>query len=211
MESSGGTKNSLHVSRETLQRLKAFSSELQKWSSAINLTAKISPDAMWQRHILDSLQLDQIPDRDARRWCDLGSGGGLPGLVLAISGKETRPHCSFCLIESDARKAAFLQMQCRAFDLNAVVLAQRIESAQPQCSDVVTARALAPLPKLLSYALLHQGPKSTILLPKGRNYQVELDAAAKDFTYDCEIRQSATDPEGVILVMRNLQRIEAQT
>lgn len=195
------------VSRETLGRLEDFASELQKWSAAINLIAKTTLADLWRRHILDSLQLDAIPDLMVSRWCDLGTGGGFPGLVLALSGKETRPDCHYTLLESDARKAAFLQLQCQRHDLNATVIAARIEAAPRQSADVISARALAGVPKLLEYALRHQAQSAVVLLLKGRTFQEELDQAKRAFAFRHEIRPSATSEDGAVLVISELTQL----
>ena len=139
----------LDVSRETFARLETYVGLIQKWNPRINLVSRNSLDDLWIRHIEDSLQVARaIPMPD--RWVDLGSGGGLPGLVAAILAAEESPDTRFTLIESDQRKSVFLRTVARECDLNVQVISDRIEKAKPQKADVLSARALADLTTLLT-------------------------------------------------------------
>ena len=196
------------VSRETQERLIAFSRALEKWSGRINLIARSTTADIWTRHILDAAQLIAFAPENPRIWCDLGSGGGLPGIVIACVLAQTTPDCEVVLIESDARKAAFLTMVSRELSIKTRVLTARIEVATPVGADVVSARALAPLPLLLSYVARHLGPGGVALLPKGRNHAQEVEAARHSWHFDLHAEPGRVDPDGAILVVRNLSPVD---
>src|SRR3954447_3134702 len=165
------------VSRETLDRLAAYLDLLRRWQRTINLVGAGTLHNPWRRHILDSAQLVHLLPEGARRLVDLGSGAGLPGLVLAILGIP-EVH----LIESDRRKAAFLREAARATATPVTAHARRIEAAPPLAADVVTARALAPLPNLLPLAARFATPATRCLFLKGRQAETELTEAARGWT-----------------------------
>src|ERR1700761_7198410 len=142
------------VSRETLARLKAYADILADWNARHNLVAKSTLPDLWQRHMWDSAQLAALTPPEARTLADLGSGAGFPGLVLAAM----RPELQVTLVESDARKGAFLGEAGRRMGLKnqPKIVISRIEAAPPTGADVVTARALAPLGQLLVWAAPHR-------------------------------------------------------
>lgn len=192
------------VSRETEDRLVAIVALLEKWQRTINLVAPASLPQIWTRHIADSLQLVPLAG-EALRWVDLGSGGGFPGLVVACVLAE-RPGADVTLIESDTRKAAFLREAARIAELPATVLPARIEQVAPKIAagvEVVSARALAPLPKLidLAYPFLAQG--ATGLFLKGQDVDNELTETAKSWRIDTEIKESLTGHGGRIVIVRS--------
>ena len=191
----------LGVSRETESRLQDYVALLLRWNARINLVAESTLDAVWQRHILDSLQLLPLLPQGAGSLTDLGSGAGFPGLVLAAaSGRETH------LVESDRRKCAFLQEAARTLGLTrAHIHPQRIESAAPPPAAIVTARALAPLPRLLEYAFTKLAPGGIALLPKGRTVDEELTAAAARWTMRVERFPSRTDSAASILRLSEIR------
>ncbi|MCF3946348.1 16S rRNA (guanine(527)-N(7))-methyltransferase RsmG [Acidiphilium sp. AL] len=192
------------VSRETKEPLRYYSISIKKWTERINLIARkdANDEAIWQRHILDSLQLLPLIPSDVDCAADLGSGAGLPGLVLAIE----RPDIHVTLIEADRRKAAFLQTMVAELGLNAAVIAERIEKATVAPVKLVTARALAPLPALLEYAhpLLAEG--GVCLFPKGRGMETELTAAVLQWHMRVERFPSQTDADATILRISELRR-----
>ena len=194
------------VSRETEERLAVLVAELERWQRAKNLVSTATLDEVWTRHIADSLQLfDHAPE--ARRWLDLGSGGGFPGLVLGIRLAEVGGHID--LVESNARKCAFLRHAARLTGAAVTVHAARIEDAMPQFLgkvDVVTARALAPLPLLLDWCkeLLRTGVIG--VFPKGQHLDAELTDASKYWKIQASTFPSVTDSAARILVMRNAQK-----
>jgi 16S rRNA (guanine527-N7)-methyltransferase len=193
------------VSRETMADLEVFARLAAKWTRKINLISRNTSDDIWDRHIVDSVQLYQYAPTLFQNWVDLGSGGGFPGIVMAILGKTKQPKAQFILIESDQRKAAFLQTAARELSLRVDVIAKRIDDVAPQEADVVSARALAPLSTLLGMASRHLSPDGVALLPKGRQVKQEIAEARKSWCFRLEDRASFTDPQACILA---IQRIE---
>lgn len=193
------------VSRETLDQLHTYADLLRKWNARINLISPVSIPDLWDRHIVDSAQLFPLAP-SASLWVDLGSGGGLPGLVCAILAQQHQPQMRFVLIESDKRKCAFLQSAAHTLALPVNVLPLRAEQAPPQGADVVTARAMAPLVALLPHVARHLSPQGCAILPKGRNHAQELEAARAEWQFDCVAQPSLTDPEARCLTIRNLSR-----
>ena len=193
------------VSRETLDRLDRFVALLLETQRHTNLIGPATVPQLWTRHIADSLQLlDLAPD--ATVWLDLGSGAGFPGLVIACA-LSGRPGAAVHLVESTGKKAAFLQRTAETLALPAMVHHIRVEDYSPGfAAQAVTARALAPLPKLLGYVapLLESGAKA--LLPKGQDVEVELTEAAKYWKIEADLVASRTNPAGRIVVVRALRR-----
>lgn len=195
----------LGVSRETLERLQAYLDLLARWQKVINLVGPATLADPWRRHILDSAQLMRFWPAGATRLADLGSGAGLPGLILAILGvPETH------LLESDRRKAAFLREAARACGVAVTVHAARIEEVPPLRADVVSARALAPLPDLLGLAERHLRPGGICLFLKGRNVESELTAARESWTMRALREASLSDPESQILIISEIRRAASQ-
>jgi 16S rRNA (guanine527-N7)-methyltransferase len=190
------------VSRETVERLDVYLDLLRRWQRTINLVAASTLADPWRRHILDSAQLIRFVPGDATRLVDLGSGAGLPGLVLAIMGVR-----DVHLIESDRRKAAFLREAARATGAGATLHACRIEEAPPLTADIVTARALAPLKDLLGHAHRFATPGTRCLFPKGRQVEAELTDAGASWTMEVERQPSQSDAEGRILIITGLRRV----
>lgn len=189
----------LGVSRETLERLQAYLDLLVRWQAKINLVGPSTLADPWRRHILDSGQLWRWWPPGARSMVDLGSGAGLPGIVLAVLGAP-----DVHLIESDQRKAAFLREAARACGAPVTVHAQRSEAVAPLAADVVTARALAPLPDLLELAWRHVHDGTTCLFLKGRGAESELTLAHEDWTMRVAMEGSLSDPEGHILLISEI-------
>jgi 16S rRNA (guanine527-N7)-methyltransferase len=185
------------VSRETSDQLDALVNTLVRWQKAINLVGKATIEGVWTRHVLDSAQLAPLIPTEAKSLADLGSGGGFPGLVLAA----LRPDLDVTLIEADARKAAFLGEAGRRMGLKKPprVIISRIEDAPGSNADVVTARALAPLGQLLSWADRHRTDTAICLFHKGKGWQAELNEAMKDWDIPCQPLASKTDRDAVIL------------
>ncbi|WP_417586770.1 16S rRNA (guanine(527)-N(7))-methyltransferase RsmG [Pararhodobacter oceanensis] len=197
-----------NVSRETLDALVDYSENLIKWSGKINLIAPSTMTELWTRHICDSAQVLRLAPDGPAQWADLGSGGGLPGIVVAILLKDASPGARTQLIESDKRKAAFLKLMIERHALNANVVVERIEKAPSAKADIVTARALAPLDLLLTYVAQHMQPMGTALLFKGRNFQAELDQASLAWQFNVEVETSRVDPESRVLRLSRLRKRE---
>lgn len=187
------------VSRETLDRLTLYVDLLAKWQPTVNLVGpKTLPEA-WQRHILDSVQLAPLVPGAARLLADFGSGAGFPGLVLAIlTGIETH------LVESDARKSAFLREVARQTAAPVTVHVSRVEAVAPLGADVISARALAPLSDLLTYARRHWAAGGIGLFPKGETWQDEVTAAALQHKFGYTVSPSRTAAGAVILTVKDV-------
>ncbi|MDD7971869.1 16S rRNA (guanine(527)-N(7))-methyltransferase RsmG [Roseinatronobacter alkalisoli] len=197
----------INVSRETMDRLNAYSALLEKWNRKINLVAPATIPTLWQRHIVDSAQVFALTPRDVGVWADFGSGGGLPGAVCAILAAEHMPECHFTLVESDKRKAAFLMTVARELGLPVRVLAQRVEAVDPLNAGAVSARALAPLPQLLAWISPHLAQGGIALLPKGKTWQEELEAARSEWQFAVTPHISQTDPAARLLEIKDLSRV----
>ncbi|MEP2715748.1 16S rRNA (guanine(527)-N(7))-methyltransferase RsmG [Pseudophaeobacter sp.] len=197
----------LNVSRETMERLEGFEQVLLKWNPRINLVSKSSLDHLWQRHIADSVQVFSCVDQIDRSWVDIGSGGGFPGIVIAILAAERSPETKVTLIESDQRKSAFLRTAARECGVGITVLSERIEKAPPQQANILSARALADLDKLLEFTELHLAEGGTALFPKGASWKKEVDKAAERWRFDVEQITSLTETEAVILKINGVARV----
>jgi 16S rRNA (guanine527-N7)-methyltransferase len=187
------------VSRETMGRLETHLDLLCRWNPRINLVSRASLADAWSRHFSDSAQLWRFLPKGARRWVDLGSGAGFPGLVIAALAVEAAATLQIHLVESDQRKAAFLDAVIRGAGLSAVVHPKRIEDVAPLQGDVVSARALAPLTELLAMAETHRRPGGIALFPKGASVHKELAEAAAHWRFDHVLHRSLTDPAAAIV------------
>lgn len=189
------------VSEAQHAALEAYAALLGRWNERINLVSPRDLPRLWERHIDDAAQLLPLIPPGARRIADLGSGAGLPGLILAVlSGLDTH------LVERDQRKAAFLREAARVTAAPATVHAADAATLAPLGADLVTARALAPLPALLPLALRHLAPGGTCLFPKGATASAELTAAAEGWTMLVERFPSRTDPSATILRLTEVAR-----
>ncbi len=196
----------ISVSRETFSSLEKFVDLVRRWNATINLISKSTVQDIWHRHVIDSAQLFKLCPSSAKLWVDLGSGGGFPGVVVAILAKEQKPDLKVALVESDLRKATFLREACRTLGLNAHVHSVRIESLPALRADVLSARALAPLPTLLSYAVQNLNTAGVALFPKGTQHEAELSTARKTFSFDVKLLTSLSDSNAAILEVRNIER-----
>ncbi len=194
------------VSRETAASLEAFVDLLRKWSSALNLVSRTSLEQVWTRHVLDSLQILDLAPRSGT-WVDIGSGGGFPGLVCAIAAREEAPGLRFTLVEADQRKGAFLLTTVRRLRLPVQVAMLRAEAAEPLAANVLSARALAPLPALMPLAQRHLAETGVAFFPKGRGVATELRSALAGWRFTHQKHPSLTDPEAVILEIRGVARV----
>jgi 16S rRNA (guanine527-N7)-methyltransferase len=193
------------VSHETFEKLELYAQLLVKWQRAMNLVAPATIPKMWRRHFADSAQLLHLAP-NAKIWVDLGSGGGFPALVIAIM-LANQEECCVHLIESNARKCAFLSEVARQTGAPARVHNARVAdiaaSGAIPAADVVTARALAPLDALLELALPFFGNASAALFLKGREAGSEIADARKRWVFDLKIHKSVSDAEGQILEIGN--------
>jgi 16S rRNA (guanine527-N7)-methyltransferase len=195
------------VSRETVGKLLQYGELIKKWNPAINLVSKSTIPDVWDRHIVDSLQLFPALPLSATRCLDIGSGAGLPGLVLAIISAQLNQDRVFTLVESDQRKCAFLREAARALGLQVAVLNSRVEGLKPFRADVLSARALAPLSKLLAHAVVHLAPDGVCLFSKGEMFSQEIAVAKELYEFQYEVIVSKTDPNGVILKVYGIKNV----
>jgi 16S rRNA (guanine527-N7)-methyltransferase len=195
------------VSRETVDKLAAYEALLRQWQKAVNLVAPGTLDDVWHRHFADSAQLLRLAPAKALSWLDLGSGGGFPGLVLAILLAD-RPGARVALVESDTRKAAFQREVARQTGAPVDIWSARIETLSTQTKlrkvDVITARALAPLKRLLGLSAPFFGPSTVALYLKGREADREVAEAKMAWQFELKSVPSVTEPQGRVLVITKL-------
>jgi 16S rRNA (guanine527-N7)-methyltransferase len=194
------------VSHETLERLETYAGLLRQWQKAVNLVAPSTLDEVWQRHFADSAQLVGLAPM-ARNWLDLGSGAGFPGLVIAIL-CANHQNCSVQLVESNSRKCAFLGEVARRTGVPARVHEGRIEDVarggQIGEVDVVTARALAPLDRLIALAEGFFSDQTVGLFLKGRDASREIEEASARGGFSFQAHPSRVHGEGSIIEARRL-------
>jgi 16S rRNA (guanine527-N7)-methyltransferase len=194
-----------NVSRETSDKLAVLVDLIRRWNAVENLVSPADLPGLWSRHVADCAQLPGLVP-DARRWLDIGSGAGLPGLVIALIGPA---GTTVDLVESNQRKCAFLRQAIRATGAPATVHQGRAEAVLSNWTaevDCFTARAVAPLDRLLALSapvLLRGGPG---LFPKGRGVRAEIADAALNWEFDLVQHPSRIDPDGTILEIRNLRK-----
>jgi 16S rRNA (guanine527-N7)-methyltransferase len=196
------------VSRETVERLDQFVALLLAWQRTTNLIAASTVSRLWTRHIADSLQLLDLAPA-ARTWIDVGSGGGFPGLVIACALAQV-PGATVHLVESNAKKAAFLREAQRATASPVMVHAARMETFAQSFHgevDALCARAVSPLKSLLDLCFPLLGKTHAVgLFPKGQNAELELAEASNLWKMHATLVASRTDPTGRIIVVRDVER-----
>jgi 16S rRNA (guanine527-N7)-methyltransferase len=206
-ETPEGLARQFNVSRESLDRLMKYGQLLASWQERINLVGRSTASDIWQRHITDALQLILLFEKPLPRIADLGSGAGIPGLILAIA-RPLEAH----LFESNLKKAAFLREAVRLTGAAAHIHAVRIEDADTLApaikADIVTARALAPLPKLLAYAQPFFAQGAAGLFHKGQDVDAELSETAKSWSLNVVKHPSMTDSRGCILEVKEAHRVK---
>lgn len=204
------------VSRETLAGFETYERILTQWQKAVNLVSPATLPQIWSRHFADSAQLLPLVPPEARHLVDLGSGGGFPGLVLALMLRDRAqrtavPAPRITLVESDQRKGAFLKEAARQIGIAVEILSKRIENPETQIRlqpvDVVTARAFAPLERLFTWSAELFGPETIGLFLKGRDVSAEIEDARRVFGFDVDLVPSLTSPEGSVAVVRRLERL----
>ncbi|SLN33504.1 16S rRNA (guanine(527)-N(7))-methyltransferase RsmG [Pseudooctadecabacter jejudonensis] len=198
--------HNLDVSRETKEKLEEYVRLLAKWNKSINLVAPVSLNDVWSRHIEDSAQIMSFADSNWETWIDIGSGGGLPGLVIAILDEQHRP---ITLVESDTRKCSFLRTVKRELNLNVDVQNLRIEHFRGSAADILSARALAPLDQLLQFVphLLKADGKALFL--KGETHRDEIEVAQENWRFELTVHPSKTHPAAGILEIAGLKPRES--
>lgn len=199
----GEAKARLDVPRETLERLEAFVELLRSENARQNLVSKASLETVWERHIFDSAQLARFAPAEAESWLDLGTGAGFPGLLVPLF-----HPAQVVLVESRRLRSEFLRAAASALGIEARVeiVCSRIESVPARAFDVISARAFAPLPRLLDLAERFSTPGTIWILPKGRNAKSELEEARSSWQGDFRLEPSLTDDEAQIVVASGVRR-----
>ncbi|WP_336278683.1 16S rRNA (guanine(527)-N(7))-methyltransferase RsmG [Bartonella sp. CB175] len=193
------------VSRETMENLIQFETLIIQWNKHINLISSATVPSLWTRHILDSAQIYPLHS-NFLNWCDLGSGGGFPAIVIAIFMKDKKKgHID--LVESNGKKIAFLRTVIAQLDLPATVHHCRIEDAYKKIRipDVITARGLASLNDLLKLIFPLLTPKTIALLQKGRDYSTEITIASANWHFNLLKYKSKIDENSVILEVSHVR------
>ncbi len=195
-----------NVSRETMEKLEAFAALVEKWTSKINLISKQSVSEIWDRHILDSAQLFDLAPKSGK-WVDLGSGGGFPAIVVSILSQGIKANHEMVLVESDQRKAVFLRTALRELELQGTVITSRIEELAPLSADIISARALADLTKLIGLAERHLSKDGIALFPKGAQWKKEAREAREIWSYNCDAISSVSNSEAAVLKIKDIARV----
>ncbi len=198
-------KDFCDVSRETFDKLIALEDFLLQKNKELNLISKNSEADVWQRHIEDSVQLFGLVPQGAKILVDIGSGSGFPLHVLAIIAQEKTPYLNLFGVESIAKKTLYLKQACESLELkNTQIKTQRIENLNIK-ADVITARAVASLDKLLAYALPLSHKDTVCIFPKGQKHQEEVAIAKKLYNFDVELFDSKTSDLSKILIIKNIK------
>lgn len=198
--------DALGLSPAAIEKLRLFQSLVEKWNPRINLVAKSTLPEVWTRHIVDSAVLCQDVE-PGKIWADFGSGGGFPGLVIAVWAQDRGAETRVILVESDLRKATFLREAARQMDLSVDVRSERIESLAPLGADVISARALASLGDLCQLSAPHLAANGRCLFPKGERFAEEIAAARQSWQFDLETRENPSHKGSALLILRNLHRV----
>lgn len=189
------------VSRETLHKLEIYVALLLKWQSKINLISNTTISDVWNRHVLDAIQLLNFYDHKSTTLLDIGTGAGIPGLLLAIAGNKKT-----FLVESDTRKCVFLKEAARVTNCDVEIHNSRIENLKFQDIDVITSRACANIHQLLTYASNFLSNNTVCLFPKGENYTKEVEEAQKTWHFSYDVFPSLSDSSGNIIKIYNITK-----
>lgn len=195
-----------NVSHETINDLKTFQNMVLEWNNKFNLISKSSENNIWDRHILDSLQLCRFIDIEDRIMYDFGSGAGFPAIVLAIVSKKMFPHLQITLIESIGKKVTFLNEVKKELNLNINIIQDRIENLKLPKADIIFSRGLASLDKLLEYAYAYMNKNTRLVFPKGEKWKEEVLIAEKKWIFHYQAEQSETNENSCILYIKNIRR-----
>lgn len=196
----------IDVSRETYTDLETFQSMVLEWNNKFNLISKSSAEDIWNRHILDSLQLLKFINNKAENLYDFGSGAGFPGMVLAIALKDIFPNLKVSLMESIRKKTIFLNEVKTKLNLDVDIYNERVENLKLTKADIITSRAMASLEKLLNYAYPFCKKETELLFLKGKTWEDEIKTALIKWKFDYEAFESITDKDGKILFIKNIRR-----
>ena len=195
---------SLNVSRETLNGFCEYETLLSKWNEKINLVSKNSLVDIWERHFLDSGQIIKHVEASGKRWVDVGSGAGFPGLVVALLLRDRKIDCDLVLVEKNPKKGFFLNEVIRKLNLNVEVVNDNIYTLKRMNADILTARAFSELNNLIEIAFRHRKNEGICLFLKGENYRKELDKTLNYWFFDYDIFNSLSNPSGKIIREKNI-------
>lgn len=196
-----------NVSRETIEKLHKFVKLLTDWNQKMNLVSRNSLDCVWERHVLDSVQLIKYIPSSINHLLDIGSGSGFPAVVLAVLMQEKMPQAKVTMVESIAKKTLYLKDVCEKLGLNNVnVINSRVESISLSAPDIITARAVASLEVLCGYAAKIGSNNTESLFLKGRSYETELTEAQKNWKFNLQIYPNNYCDDGVILKLSKLRK-----
>lgn len=206
VEGIGALPDWLDAPPDQVGKLAEFLKLVIKWNPKINLVSAGSLAQAWNRHILDSAQLWTMVPAASGIWLDVGSGGGFPGLVIAILAQQAAPDLQVVLVESDRRKAVFLQEAVRLLELSSEVRCSRVEKLSPIGATVLTARAVASLADLLPMAERHLASTGVSLFPKGQRHLIELSEVRQHWQMQTDVLVSKTDNDAAVLKIWDLRR-----
>ena len=195
---------SLNVSRETLNGFYEYETLLSKWNEKINLVSKNTLVDIWERHFLDSGQIIKHVEASGKRWVDVGSGAGFPGLVVALLLRDRKIDCDLVLVEKNPKKGFFLNEVIRKLNLSVEVLNDNIDSLEPLNADILTARAFSELENLIEIAFRHRKKEGICLFLKGENYRMELDKTLNYWFFDYDIVDSLSSSSGKIIRVKKI-------
>ena len=195
---------SLNVSRETLSGFYEYKTLLYKWNEKINLVSKHTLIDIWERHFLDSGQIIINVEASGKRWVDVGSGAGFPGLVVALLLRDRKVDCDLVLVEKHPKKVFFLKEVIRKLNLSVEVVNDNIYTLEPLNADILTARAFSELNNLMEIAFRHRKKEGICLFLKGENYKIELDKTLNNWFFDYDIVGSLSSSSGNIIRVKKI-------
>ena len=195
---------SLNVSRETLNGFYEYETLLSKWNEKINLVSKNTLVDIWERHFLDSGQIIKHVEVSGKRWVDVGSGAGFPGLVVALLLRDRKIDCELVLVEKNPKKGFFLKEVIRKLNLSVEVVNDNIDTLEPLNADILTARAFSELNNLIEIAFRHRKKEGICLFLKGENYRIELDKTLNYWFFDYDIVDSLSSSSGKIIRVKKI-------
>ena len=195
---------SLNVSRETLNGFCEYETLLSKWNEKINLVSKNTLVDIWERHFLDSGQIIKLVEASGKRWVDVGSGAGFPGLVVALLLRDREIDCNLVLVEKNPKKGFFLNEVIRKLNLSVEVVNDNIYPLAPLNADILTTRAFSELKNLIEIAFRHRKKDGICLFLKGENYRIELDKTLNYWFFDYDIVDSLSSSSGKIIRVKKI-------
>ena len=189
-----------NLNKIQVEKIEFFITSIINHNQHTNLVGKSTIENIWDRHVLDCLQLTKYISNKKLKILDLGTGPGLPGVLLSIIGYQ-----NVLMIDSIKKKTDFVKKMVKELSLSAKIQNKRIEKTPTSQQDIILSRALAPLIKLLTYARMHSNKNTTSLFLKGRNVNIEIDKAMKEYFFDFEKIESISSGEGCILQIKNIK------